>query len=643
MSKARLLTKSRFKTACECPSKLFFTGKSDYASTRTDNSFLDALAEGGFQVGELAKLFNPGGLEIETLESEIALSQSRELLNRETVTLFEAALGFEKLLVRVDILRKVGNRVDLVEVKAKGFDSTESNLFWNKKNKGLMSRWEPYLLDVAFQTYVAQKAFPEWEISPYLMLADKHAVTSVEGLNQLFELSKDATGKSRASLSPGRSLADAGAPILKEVDVSAEVNFIHREWESHGKSFEELVRWLADAYAEDRYLPTGIGSKCKNCEFRIEAQSPAEGQKIGFEKCWSEQAGLKPEDFSRPFVFDVWKYRLADKKISEGIYFQDQLDPAEFGSVDADQAGMQSWQRQALQVRKVIEKDTTPYIDKQGLLDDFSRWIYPLHFIDFETSQVAIPFGKGRHPYEQVAFQFSHHRLEADGRISHATEYIDLSRGKFPSFDFVRALRRALSEDRGSIFRYSPHENVVLCQIHEQLLASEEPDRKELCQWIETVTTKKDAWKGPRTMIDLLEVVMNRYYNPLTDGSNSLKSVLPAVLANSKYLQTKYSQPIYGAQAGLTSHNYKDWTWIQRDASGKILDPYSLLGENEIREGGAAMTAYARTQFASMPEPERALLARSLLRYCELDTFAMVLVYEHLADEIGWWNRATDT
>jgi len=33
---------------------------------------------------------------------------------------------------------------------------------------------------------------------------------------------------------------------------------------------------------------------------------------------------------------------------------------------------------------------------------------YPYHFIDFETSTVAIPFHKGMRPYEPVAFQFSH-------------------------------------------------------------------------------------------------------------------------------------------------------------------------------------------------------------------------------------------
>ena len=54
MSK-RYLTKSRFKLAIECPTKLYYTGKKEYANNILDNPFLEALAEGGFQVGELAK------------------------------------------------------------------------------------------------------------------------------------------------------------------------------------------------------------------------------------------------------------------------------------------------------------------------------------------------------------------------------------------------------------------------------------------------------------------------------------------------------------------------------------------------------------------------------------------------------------
>lgn len=635
MPKPRYLTKSRFKTGCECPSKLSFVGNDRYGSTESEDSFLEALAEGGFQVGELAKLYNPGGIEIETLEHAEAEEQSERALANDSVIVFEAALKARNLFVRVDILRKKGKQVDLVEVKAKSFDSTESNLFWNKKNKGLVSRWEPYLLDIAFQTYVARLAYPDWEINPYLMLADKNATCSVDGLNQRFGI-ENSDGRIRAILSAPTSIEALGTPILREVDVSAEVNFIHREWEAYGKSFEDLVEWLAQSYATQTQLKVGVGARCKSCEFRIDEDLKKKNLKSGFEECWSTQTQVSGEDFDRPFVFDIWKYRLAERKISEGVFFMDQVDPAEFGLADDGRPGLEAWQRQALQVRKVIDKDTTIYVDTQGLLADFSLWIYPLHFIDFETSQVAIPFGAGRRPYEQVAFQFSHHKLFADGRVEHSTEYLDLSRGKFPSFDFVRALKRALSDDRGTIFRYSPHENVVLCQIHEQLQASAEPDRVELCRWIETITTKKEGWKGHRTMVDLLDVILNRYYNPATNGSNSLKSLLPAVLKSSKYLQEKYSEPIYGSLEGISSKNFRDWRWIQKDSDGNILDPYKLLGDGEIADGGAAMTAYARSQFETISPADIAMISKALLKYCELDTFAMVLVYEHLADEIGW-------
>ena len=72
------------------------------------------------------------------------------------------------------------------------------------------------------------------------------------------------------------------------------------------------------------------------------------------------------------------------------------------------------------------------------------NWIYPLHFIDFETSAVALPFNKVRKPYEQVAFQFSHHKVNEDGSVEHANEFIIDEAGKFPNFEFVRALKKAL-------------------------------------------------------------------------------------------------------------------------------------------------------------------------------------------------------
>jgi hypothetical protein len=40
------------------------------------------------------------------------------------------------------------------------------------------------------------------------------------------------------------------------------------------------------------------------------------------------------------------------------------------------------------------------------------------------------------------------------------------------------------------------------------------------------------------------------------------------------------------------------------------------------------MTAYAKMQFEEMSDYERGELTSSLLQYCELDTLAMVMIYE---------------
>ncbi len=41
------------------------------------------------------------------------------------------------------------------------------------------------------------------------------------------------------------------------------------------------------------------------------------------------------------------------------------------------------------------------------------------------------------------------------------------------------------------------------------------------------------------------------------------------------------------------------------------------------------MTAYAKLQFADMDVNNREKIIRGLLHYCELDTLAMFMIYEH--------------
>ena len=55
-AKPRTLTKSRFKLALECPTKVFYSLDPRYVNAKQDDEFLQALADGGFQVGELDTL-----------------------------------------------------------------------------------------------------------------------------------------------------------------------------------------------------------------------------------------------------------------------------------------------------------------------------------------------------------------------------------------------------------------------------------------------------------------------------------------------------------------------------------------------------------------------------------------------------------
>ena len=150
-------------------------------------------------------------------------------------------------------------------------------------------------------------------------------------------------------------------------------------------------------------------------------------------------------------------------------------------------------------------------------------------------------------------------------------------------------------------------------------------------------------------MVDLCRLAQRTFFHPATNGSGSIKKVLPAGMQTSEYLKHKYSQPIYGSRDGIQSLNFANQVWWQ-EKDGTVLDPYQLLspvfldlptgtlatldsdGEMAIAQGGAATMAYARLQFEDLPADERTRIEAALLRYCELDTLAMVMVYEAWRD-----------
>ncbi len=660
MAKKRYLTKSRFRLATECPAKLFYTGKADYANQKLDDSFLLALADGGFQVGELAKCYFPGGHNIATLDYNLALSQTNELLKQEKVIIYEAAIATENLFIRADILVKTGNCLSLYEVKSKSFDSSDKDLFYNK-NDTLVADWKPYLYDVAFQKHVISLVFPQYTVSTYLMMADKIAICPTDGLNQKFRLKKDKNGRRYVSVSDKLNDDDLTTRILREVNVDFECEKIYQGTDSKQMcdlSFAAQINKFSEYYGLDKKIDCPISTACAKCEFYTIEKDEQKGLKSGKKECWKKQLGWSDKDFSCSTVLDIWNFRRKEKLIESNIIKLTDVTEEDISPKSGKNPGLSTSERQWLQVEKYQAQDNSVWMDRDNLLMEMESWVFPLHFIDFETAMAAIPFNKGRRPYEGIAFQFSHHVVYEDGSVEHRGEYLNIKQGVFPNYDFIRALKSELDKDLGSIFRYASHENSYLNKIYQQLQAdvSEIEDRNELCEFIKTISkSKKDSdeiWTGDRNMIDMLELVKRHYYDPATKGSNSIKQVLPAMLNSSQYLQEKYAKPIYGALGETKSLNFNDWRWIQYDAGNNIIDPYKLLpkmftdvsdkdmqilcyGSNlyeddQLCNGGAALTAYIRMQSEEMSDYERKEINKALLKYCELDTMAMVMIYE------GW-------
>lgn len=653
----RYLTKSRFIIGLDCPAKLFYTGKSQYPDKSEGDSFLEALAEGGFQVGALAKCYYPEGIGVNYRDYDSSLRKTEELLSSREVVIFEGAFRYRNLFVRADIIEKNGNTINLIEVKSKSFDGSDYRDMLSKKGF-LDSKWRDYVYDVAFQKYVISKAYPDWNVHAYLMLANKNAVATVEGLNQKFLLKSVDGERTIVQIVGDVSIESLGNEILIRVCVDELIDKILTGTETPNppeQSFPDFVHYVADKYESDEKIVVPIHKDCKICEFQATPEEEAEGKISGLKVCWKHQLGWNDGMFKQPWILDIWDFRNKQKLMDTGIYLMRDINESHIGDFKSSTNGnLSRTERQWLQVRKTVDKDNTPYIDVEGLRKELESFTNPLHFIDFETSMVAIPFFRGRRPYEQIAFQFSHHTVDADLKIEHKGQYICDKAGMFPNFEFVRHLKAELEHDSGTVFRYAPHENTVLNQIMTQLEEidiSVVPDKADLMHFIMSITHNENQ-SGERDMVDLLKLVKCHYYHPRMGGSNSLKYVLPAILNSSEYLQEKYSKPIYGRNSTIKSLNYGDgWIWLKKDKYGHIVNPYELLPplfegidddhindflmKSDIKEGGAAMVAYARMQFAQMSESEKSSIMTGLLRYCELDTLAMVMLWEYWQNEIN--------
>ena len=212
-------------------------------------------------------------------------------------------------------------------------------------------------------------------------------------------------------------------------------------------------------------------------------------------------------------------------------------------------------------------------IEKEAIIDFLKTLSYPLYFLDFETFQQVIPLYDGVRPYMQIPFQYSLHYVEKENEEVKHKEFLGV-----PGKDPRRALAEQLVKDipmNTCVLAYNmAFEKKVISSLAELF-----PDLRE------HLLNIKDHIK------DLMIPFKKRqYYTKEMQGYYSIKYVLPALYPNDPSL------------------NY-----------------HSL---EEIHNGSEAMSAYANMD--KLGEEEQAELRKNLLKYCGLDTYAMVKVYQKL-------------
>jgi hypothetical protein len=194
----------------------------------------------------------------------------------------------------------------------------------------------------------------------------------------------------------------------------------------------------------------------------------------------------------------------------------------------------------------------------------------PFAYLDFETIGLALPEVPGTHPYDQWPFQWSVHVEDAAGATRHA-EY--LAAGDLADVaPLATALIAALPAD-GPVFAYNAaFENAMLLKLADYLPAEANALRDIAAR-----------------LYDLLPVTRKAWYHADMQGSWSIKAVLPTIAPELDYAQLA-----------------------------------------EVRDGDGAQAAFLQWRDAATSPGRKAALRAALLRYCERDTWGLVVLRRFL-------------
>lgn len=218
----------------------------------------------------------------------------------------------------------------------------------------------------------------------------------------------------------------------------------------------------------------------------------------------------------------------------------------------------------------------SPKIDKIAIKSLLNKFKYPLYFLDFESYQESVPMIDGTKPYQQICFQYSlHYYLEEDGKLYHK-EYLSREYNGDPMYGLCKQLCEDIPRDSCVLVYNDSFEKTRLKE-----MASLYPEFSEHLLNIRN------------NIKDLLPPFRNHeYYTKEMQGSFSIKYVLPALFSD---------------DPSLDYHNLE-----------------------QVHKGTEATNAYLSLKDLSLEEEEE--LRKNMLKYCGLDTYAMVKIYEKLKE-----------
>jgi hypothetical protein len=590
------LTKSDFKLGCTCPFKLKYH-KKGYPNTLDEDPALAFFAEGGFMVEALA----------------------HAVLSVNPAVIFEHELESGRLRARIDAFEASDDRVVLTEIKAKSIRDADPDQFLTKKPRGVLGKWRPYMLDIAFQAHVAKLSFPTKIIEPRLCLVNASKTSGIEAIYEKINLVDDTA----LPYNRPRAVYTGDVDALREdhflefIDVHECVDLLMDEVQ---ESVGRLLRFM-DGEDPD-VLPAKSLKPCKKCEYRGQLRPS------GFLECWGSDA----HEFH---LLDLYGAGNGRKELKAEIAAH--FEAGRYEITEVSDSGLEGDKPADAARRNQLESIRTGREVLRANLNDALRGLtYPIHFIDFEASRIPVPYVPGMKPYEVVLFQFSCHSIDSpDSPLVQHRQWLNL-RDVYPNEEFVRELRSAIG-DHGSVLMWSHYERTQLRDVKRQFVARH-LDRG-IIDWIEALagTSKEqgDVADSQGRLIDLCALSISNYHHPAMNGSFSIKRVLPAIWSSAQHL---WDDPWFAP-------------WVRRGDHGRILEPYEALAQvvgsaglgvasdeeepgapqSPVIDGIGAMRAYQEMLYGRERDNPRARTDRSdaLLEYCKLDTMAMVMIWRH--------------